>query len=379
MKLLVITTPFMSIPTDKKYNQPIVKLNQPDDSYKIQPLPLPSGEYPYHLEAEKIVDLPRHKFSFHMVGDTGGMRYPHGQQKVAEQMCRQVSGTDAGEQPAFLYHLGDVVYHFGEAQHYNRQFFKPYAGYTNPVFAIAGNHDTDVNPAVPPYNSLDAFTTVFCNAERCTIPFNNASERKSMVQPNIYWTLKTPLANIIGLHSNVPKYGYIGAEQRNWFIEELKRANKERPGKCIIVTIHHAPYSADENHGSSLEMITFLEEAFTESGVRPDIIFSGHVHNYQRFNKAYDDGKILPFVVSGAGGFDELHDLVTVGDPQYSPDNALLHNVNLESYLVMKHGFLKITLERTATGVALTGEYYIVPGDGESNAIKMDSFKYVFK
>lgn len=360
-----------------KYSQPIFKLNQPDDSHKIQPLPAPSGAYPYRLDAEKIVTLPQEKFSFHMVGDTGGMRYPEGQKKVVEQMNEQIAVADKEEAPAFLYHLGDVVYHFGEAEHYDRQFFKPYAAYPNPIFAIAGNHDTDVNYNNPtPYNSLDPFMAVFCDTISRDISFSEIKSRKSMVQPNVYWTLQTPLANIIGLHSNVPKFGYIDETQREWFISELKAAAKERPGKAIIICVHHAPYTADVNHGSSLYMINFLEGAFAESGLRPDMVFSGHVHNYQRFRKTYDDGKVLPFIVCGAGGFDELHDLVTVGDERYSPDSPLFENVHLEKAVVMKHGFLTITLERKGEGVAILGDYYVLPDPDANDPVLKDSFEY---
>lgn len=362
---------------EPKYNRPILKLNQPDDSNKIQPLPAPSGAYPYCLDAEKIVVLPQDKFSLHMVGDTGGMRNPEGQKRVVEEMCEQIAGVSKGEAPAFLYHLGDVVYHFGEAANYDRQFFTPYANYPGPIFAIAGNHDTDVNPALAPYKSLDAFTTVFCDTQSRDISFNHSSSRKSMVQPNVYWTLQTPLANFIGLHSNVPKFGYIGEDQRRWFIEELKAAAKERPGKAIIVCVHHAPYTADVNHGSSLYMIRFLEEAFAESGVRPDMVFSGHVHNYQRFHKTYPDGKVLPFIVCGAGGFDELHDLVTVGDTRYSDESPLPDNVHLQNATVMKYGFLNLTLERKGEGVEISGDYYVLRSADEDNPTLMDSFSYL--
>ena len=374
--ILQAITISQDMPSQKKYSRPVLKRYQPDDTYKALPLPAPSGRYPYHLDAGKFTELHSGKFSFHMVGDTGGMRYPEGQHKVAEQLLRQIEHSSAGESPAFLYHLGDIVYHYGEAEHYDRQFFKPYAQYPGPVFAIAGNHDSDVNPANPvPYNSLDAFTTVFCDTRSRDIAFNKSSSRKSMVQPHVYFTLQTPLANIIGLHSNVPKFGYIDDDQRNWFVEELKATAKERPGKAIIVCVHHAPYTADVNHGSSLYMINFLEAAFAESGVRPDIIFSGHVHNYQRFEKTYTDAKVLPFIVCGAGGFDELHDLVSVGDPMFNDVHPLLENVQMQNYCVMKHGFLNITLERKAGGVSISGDYYALGADAKDN-VHADRFEY---
>jgi hypothetical protein len=37
---------------------------------------------------------------------------------------------------------------------------------------------------------------------------------------------------------------------------------------------------------------------FTAMGIRPDIVFSGLVHNYQRFAKHYPDGTHLPYIVA---------------------------------------------------------------------------------
>lgn len=376
-KNVIPFTLIMAFESDKKYHQPVFKLYQPDDTYKKQPLPKPSGAYPYHLDAEKFAELPHDGFSFTMVGDTGGIRYPDGQKKIAQQMYNLTQDEDEAQRPKFLYHLGDVVYHYGEAEQYDRQFFKPYEKFDRPVFAIAGNHDSDINPDNPvPYNSLDAFMAVFCDTESRDIPFSEAKKRKSMVQPNVYWTLHTPLATIIGLHSNVPKYGFVDNEQRKWFVEELKAAAKERPGKLILVCIHHAPYTADTNHGASEPMIKLLEGAFEESGVLPDAVFSGHVHNYQRFNKTYPNGKVVPFIVCGAGGFDELHPLVTVGDPMFTPNSPLFDNIALQSYCDARHGFLKISLEKQGDGVVLNGEYFAVSKDGELSVACEDTFSY---
>ena len=370
----------MSTFPNQKHNTPVIKLNQPDDNYKFRPLPKPSGEYPYHLAAVNLLSTNSDELVFHMVGDTGGRLNPDFQKKVAAEMTRQFDGVVEEEgNPRFLYHLGDVVYHFGEAIHYDEQFFTPYSKYPAPIFAIAGNHDSDVNPnSEVPYESLDAFQAVFGNTVSSEISFNKEKSWKSRTQPNIFWTLETPLANIIGLHTNVPKYGIVTSEQRDWFIEELIAADKQRPEKAIILCLHHAPYSADFNHSSSIPMITLLEGAFAQSGVRPDIVFSGHVHNYQRFEKSYPDGKLLPFIVSGGGGFDELHALARTDQEIYSKDHPLLKDVALVNYCDHQHGFLKITLNRQPVGLTLSGEYYTIPHqiDPEGHATLADTFTY---
>ncbi|MES2063637.1 MAG: metallophosphoesterase [Bacteroidota bacterium] len=353
-----------------RYNTPVIKKDQPDDSFKFRPLPQAVGQYPYHLNLSDVVPdcAGQDKLTFHMVGDTGSVRKPEAQQGVIDEMVAQF---DEDEPPSFLYHLGDLVYHYGETGQYANQFFKPYENYPAPIFAIAGNHDSDVNPDSKPYQSLDAFTQVFCDTEPKTIAFSNNSQRKSMVQPNIYWTLDTPLATIIGLHSNVPKYGIITPEQRAWFLNELRTADTT---KMLIICVHHAPFTADTNHGSSLYMIDFLESAYQETAVKPDIVFSGHVHNYQRFVKQYPDGKAVPYIVAGGGGFDELHSIADSDDTRFTADSALFNHMRLESYCDTKHGFLKIAITKTNGGFNLTGKYYAVSSENITHATLIDSF-----
>jgi predicted phosphodiesterase len=336
-----------------KHSTPVIKKGQPDDSFKIKPVPKPTGEYPYRfLLSDVLPDMADDKLVFHMAGDTGSVRRHESQQGVIDGMITQYQ---ADARPAFLFHLGDIVYHYGEESQYQQQFFKPFEHYPAPILAIAGNHDSDINPDNATYESLDAFTKVFCTTASQPIAFAGGSARKSMKQPNVYWTLNTPLATIIGMHSNVPKFGYVDDEQKAWLINELKAADSS---KLLIICVHHAPYSADINHGASLYMIALLEEAYQTAGVRPNIVFSGHVHNYQRFNKTYADGVITPYIVAGAGGFDELHDVADMDDDRFTPHSPLFAGVTLQNYCGDRHGFLKIALTRENSGIKLAGEYY---------------------
>ena len=311
-----------------------------------------------------------------MVGDTGSVRRDDFQRSVAQAMAAQYQRPKKNDQAKFLFHLGDIVYNFGEAANYANQFFKTYHHYPGPIVAIAGNHVSDVNPeSEVPYQSLDAFTTVFCDQLPNRVIFSDGDKRKSVTQPNVYWTLEMPLANIIGLHTNVPKYGAVTTVQREWFKNELNNADLERPGKALIVCMHHAPYSADINHGSSLPMIEFLESVFAETGVKPDIVFSGHVHNYQRFTKQYADGTKVPFIVAGAGGYDELHTIARLDDARFNNDHSSLDGVVLNKACDQNYGFLEISLERKTSGVELTGKYHTVQlNAGYVNTLLSDEF-----
>ena len=304
--------------------RPVFKLSAIDDQEKFKALPPPSGPYPYRLDLKQVVpDVDQQKMVFHIAGDTGNLWSTDYQRSVANAMTLQCNEAASPEdRPLFLFHLGDVVYNFGQASEYYKQFFTPYKNYPAPIFAIPGNHDADVDPLdISKPQTLDAFQKVFCDTEIRQIDLAGDTNRKSNIQPNVYFTLQTPLADIIGLYSNVPKFGTVTAEQKDWFINELKTFANEKNGKALIVCIHHSPYSADTNHGSSLHMQQFLNGAFTAAQVWPDIVFSGHVHNYQRFDKTYDNGKVVPFIVSGAGGYSDLHSIAQPNDPLF-PDTS---------------------------------------------------------
>src|SRR5215469_7629056 len=99
---------------------------------------------------------------FHAIGDSGattqGKQYGH-ELTVADQLTTDCNVTEVANRPSFLFHLGDVVYDFGEAQYYYDQFYAPFRDYPAPIFAIAGNHDSFVVPHTPAGETpLEIFT-----------------------------------------------------------------------------------------------------------------------------------------------------------------------------------------------------------------------------
>jgi predicted phosphodiesterase len=366
---------------DQNITSPVLKQKVNDD-YKYKQLPNPPGKYPYRLVIDEIIkEIDPRKMVFHMVGDTGGIVLAPYQQQVIDDMADQCTHpVMENELPLFLYHLGDVVYNYGEQEHYYDQFFKPFEHYPRPIFAIPGNHDGDVNPDQPQhYGSLYTFLKVFCDQQPRPLDLAAETNRVSITQPNVYWTLNTPLATIIGLYSNVTKYGLITTVQRDWFIEELKAANTHRQNKALIVCMHHSPYSADSNHGSSEAMSKFLDGVFTETGIKPDVVFSGHVHNYQRFTRYYDDGSTVPYIVAGGGGYAELHKVINYNDPDYAGMFSRFNvKAQLEKYSDNTHGFLKVTIEKNDKEFYILTEYYALNSEAgleTSGSHLFDSYK----
>jgi len=329
----------------------------------FEPLPPPTGQFPYRLQAETflppdVIDriTTNGKLVFHVAGDTGGVKSPQPQQIVAMHMEDDFSLADP---PAFFYHLGDVVYYNGEDSQYYPQFYEPYAQYTAPIVAIPGNHDGDpIDPTTAP--SLAAFVTNFCATYPHLLPEAQEVQRDAMTQPNVYWTLVAPLVTVIGVYTNVPEGGRVDQDQSNWLQSELAQAPQDR---ALVVALHHPIYSADAHHGGSARMGQMLDAAVTASGRTPDLVLTAHVHNYQRFTRKVGERQV-PYLVAGAGGYWHLHYMAKDdnGQPLQLPWQTPDPDVTLEAACDDRHGYLRLTATQTTLG----GEYISVPRPQES-------------
>jgi len=243
---------------------------QPQRDTHFRPLPPPTGTPPFHLNLRDVIParnyqaiLRRKKLTFHLNGDMGGIEYAVPQELVAKGMEHDFDSTkDASENPAFLYITGDCVYFNGQILEYYKQFYQPYEFYHGPIFAVPGNHDGE---NLEGDNTLDGFVRNFCAPRPIKLPESQDSHRTAMTQPNVYWTLLTPLFNIVGLYSNVPAGGDIRSPQTEWLVEELKRLPTNVP---LMIALHHPIYSADDHHSGSTYMKEVLEHAAQQAGRR---------------------------------------------------------------------------------------------------------------
>ena len=92
---------------------------------------------------------------------------------------------------ALCYHVGDVVYYFGQEGYYYEQFYDVYRNYNAPIFAVPGNHDGVVFSGEPA-TSLAAFLTHFCAPTPVHHPDALGAARTTMTQPGVYFTLNAP-------------------------------------------------------------------------------------------------------------------------------------------------------------------------------------------
>ena len=354
-----------------------IQLTPPRDT-AFRPLPDPIGKAPFRLDLKSIIPadayskiVAKKKLTFHLNGDMGGIQYAIPQELVAKGMESDFDPQkDASEQPAFLYVTGDCVYFNGEVTEYYKQFYQPYEFYNGPIFAVPGNHDGE---NLPGQNTLEGFLRNFCAASAVKVPESGDSHRTAMVQPNVYWTLLTPFVNIVGLYSNVPAGGDIRDPQTTWLANELKTLPKSVP---LCVALHHPIYSADDHHSGSTRMKKVLSNAAAQAGRQPDMVLAGHVHDYQRLSHHQDADTLTPHLVTGAGGYHNLHSIMKVnGQKMVTPvqfkDNDG-ETVTLEKYSDDHHGFLRLEI----TDKLITGSYFTVPRPQEPFSKPNQLFDY---
>lgn len=308
-------------------------------------LPPATGTPPFHVDLATILSdeamkqiVARKRLVFHSLGDSGGVNTTTYQQNVASYLELDFTPD---ENPAFFYHLGDVVYYDGEIKNYYWEFYEPYMHYPGPIFAIPGNHDGDVDPIDPnnkASDSLKGFVRNFCSQAAVHLPEADDAPRDAMTQPNVYWTLLTPMVTIVGLYSNVPEGGRLAPDQIAWFEQELAKAPKNLP---LIVAVHHPLYSAYGHHPGSQFLKTVFEQATKKAKRIPNLILTGHVHDYQRFT-GYLNNKPVVCIVAGAGGYNQkLHQLDSkMFKPSGCPYKFAGQPDTLEAFNDTQHGYL---------------------------------------
>jgi hypothetical protein len=254
------------------------------------------------------------QLQFHATGDTGkGPDTP--QQYVAEIMAQDYAITDPAHDPAFFFHLGDVIYGHDKDESYRLEFYEPYIHYPGKIIAIPGNHDGEVIPRSDPA-TLRAFMANFCAPTQKVPPIAGTIFRETLNQPGVYWLLDAPFVQIVGLYSNAAENpGFIsgaipGQAQKTWLIKTLRgiaAARGKGQRKALIMATHHPPFTAG-GHAPSVEMLADIDDACTKGGVVPDLFLSGHAHSYQRYTRMVPFGGRtlqIPYIVVGTGGIND--------------------------------------------------------------------------
>lgn len=306
-----------------------------------QPLPKPLGLPPYHYAlSDHFEPIAKNiksagEMVFDVLGDSGGVQDAEFQTDVAKQMVAALAkaGSDG---PQFCYHVGDVVYFTGAHDDYYSQFYEPYERYTPPIFAIPGNHDGEVDDPTQ-QTSLDGWVAYFMQANPDVDPISKDAPRVGLNLPNPYWTLITPFATFVGMYTNVPEGGSIDSTQQQWLTNEFATADEDLP---LILALHHPVYSFDVFHSGSSKMADALENAIRDTGRVPNLVLTGHVHDYQRIEQKIAPDGPTPFLVVGNGGYHNLHQI-------HSPNGTVAPDTKAKLiYGKVCWGFLTLTIDK---------------------------------
>ena len=336
------------------------------DDKLVQAFPAPRGgvEPVLTLEevwgpegAAKIAAIEKaQQIVFHSVGDTGNVKGPRSQEEVADKMVSDFTDPNPADTPAFFFHLGDVVYSFGEAKYYYDQFYAPYRDYQAPILAVAGNHDGEVYSG-DAETSLEAFLRNFCAETPVESPDSGGLIRTAMIQPGVFFTFDAPYIRILALYSNcLEDPGVISTEggtrpllndtQLDYLAAALTRCKTEKYAGAVVIVTHHPPYTGGEEHGGSPLMLADIDAACTKAGFWPHAHLSGHAHNYQRLTRTIN-GMDIPYIVAGGGG----HGLSTMREINGAPIRTPLvidSTLTLESYDDTDYGYLRIVVDATS-------------------------------
>lgn len=219
------------------------------------------------LFQKREVDYP---FTFIAYGDS---REPAGFEKEAiiEQVIK--------EKPSFVLFLGDMVL-WGEEHHWNMfDFFEDKiieAGI--PFFPILGNHEyytrKESHPPHPEKQLQHYFKRFKFLENRRWYSFIYGNSSFLMLDTNTDYSPES--------------YQY------KWLVNKLK----EETADFIFIACHHPPYTKSGSQRRVEKLLARLFERHSDRGLRKvDIVFSGHIHNYERYR--YNE---INYIVAGGGG-----------------------------------------------------------------------------
>ena len=187
------------------------------------------------------------------------------------------------KRPDFVLHVGDVVSGGSNYKDWGSDLFEPARKLlkNTPVYIAMGNHEK---------NAQWFYDFV------------------SYPEPENYYSFDYGNAHFIIIDSNKTAQGYVGTSdchpgstQYEWLKKDLKSSNSN----WTFVFFHHPSYSSCPDYpGGSVGKMKFLSPLFEKYGV--DIVFNGHIHNYERSyplkNDKVDMKKGVVYIVTGGGG-----------------------------------------------------------------------------
>jgi acid phosphatase type 7 len=259
-------------------------------------------------------------FHFVVYGDT---RFHNPKDTEAANPVARVALVQAIAQadPAFICFTGDIVYNG-----YDEDDWRIWDDETSvwrekkiPIFPTLGNHDLH-------------------GSER--VALGSYFERFPKLENSRYYSVRAANVLLLVLDSS---FDEVSGPQGQWLNETL--AHVPPQVEFVLVMLHHPPYTSSSDdkrfgggHSSrsrEKELAKLLERLQTHARYRI-VVFSGHVHNYER----HEHGGVTYFVSGGGGA--HAYPIERAPDDPFQSKEINYH------YLLVKvnHGQLGVTMNR---------------------------------
>ena len=191
----------------------------------------------------------------------------------------------ADEKPSVLLISGDLPYHGGDANDYVVYHVEtePWRQAGIRVFPALGNHEL--------YHPRDQ--------NECNTCLENWWNTFPELRGRRWYSVRFGEVYIITLDSNLELTP--GSEQSQWLAEQLKELPKDV--RYLFISLHYPPIadpvhlSTSHNARPNEQAVALqLEEAARQITAKI-VVIAGHIHNYERFQRAGVD-----YLISGGGG-----------------------------------------------------------------------------
>jgi len=249
---------------------------------------------------------------FHNPNDTEAANPP-----VRAALVRAIADAN----PAFVCFTGDIVYNGNDADDWKTWDSETaiWREKNIPIFPALGNHDLHGDPAVA---------------------LGNYFQRFPSLKNNRYYSVRAGKALVLVLDSSLDE---TSGPQGQWLTGELDHipANVN----FVFLMLHHPPYtsSSDEKkfgggHSSRSPehmLAKMLEDRQTHTRAR-FVVFSGHVHNYER----HEHGGVTYFVTGGGGA--HAYPIERAAEDPFQSKEINYHYLVIE----VDAGRLQITMSR---------------------------------
>jgi Icc-related predicted phosphoesterase len=223
--------------------------------------------------------------------------------------------------PAFISFGGDIVYNGYDADDWKVWDSETAVWRTNkiPVYPALGNHDLHGDEKVALANYFQRFPDL---------------------KNSRYYSVRVANTLMLVLDSALDE---ISGPQGQWLTQKLDHI----PGDVdfVFLVLHHPPYTSSSDAkmfgGGHSARSQELDLAKTLEARQPNlhariVVFSGHVHNYER----HEHGGVTYFVTGGAGA--HAYPIERAADDPFQSKEVNYHYLLAE----VDHGKLKITMHR---------------------------------